>query len=133
MDNRDILVDTSVIIDFLRKKNKRKAMLWNLKTSYNCFMSVITVFELLAGATTEQKLADIHKIIKWIETFPFDSKMAEISARFYQDLKHRNEEIEFRDIFIAATALYHNYPLATLNTKHFSRITEIVLLDVVSD
>ncbi|MFH0726488.1 MAG: type II toxin-antitoxin system VapC family toxin [Pseudomonadota bacterium] len=125
MDNRNILIDTSVIIDFLRKKNKRKSALWDIKAGYNCFMSVISEFELWAGALTEQKKEDITKIVKWIKPIPFDSSIAEISARFHQDLKSRNEGIEFRDIFIAATALYHKYPLATLNIKHFGRFPEI--------
>ena len=129
MAHRDILIDTSVVIDFLRKKKKNRSLLWRLRENYNCFMSVITVFELFAGAVNEQKTQDIQKIIKWIEAILLDSKIAELSAQFYRDLKHRNEEIEFRDIFIGATAIFNGFPLATLNRKHFIRLPGILLLD----
>jgi tRNA(fMet)-specific endonuclease VapC len=33
--------------------------------------------------------------------------------------------IEFRDIFIAATAIVNEMPVKTLNLKHFQRITEV--------
>ena len=133
MADRDVLIDTSVIIDFLRKRYKDRSLLWTLKANYNCFMSVITVFELFAGAVTEQKSQDIRKILKWIETVPLNTGIAELSAHLYQDLKHRNEQIEFRDIFIGATALFHRYPLATLNRKHFSRLPGILLLSNETD
>ncbi len=129
MDNRKILIDTSVIIDYLRKTNKPKALLWNLRSNYDCFMSTITVFELLAGANTDEKKDDIQKIVKWIEPVSFDKRTAEVAAWFYQDLKKINQGIEFRDIFIAATAYCFNYSLATMNIKHYSRIKEVVLLD----
>lgn len=37
--------------------------------------------------------------------------------------------IEFRDIFIAATAIANNLPLLTLNEKHFSRVDNLSLVD----
>ncbi len=36
--------------------------------------------------------------------------------------------IEFRDIFIGATAIVHNLPLKTTNTKHFERIKELEII-----
>ncbi len=42
MADRGILIDTSVIIDFLRKKNKQNSILWKLKEKHDCFMSAIT-------------------------------------------------------------------------------------------
>lgn len=129
MADSDVLIDTSVIIDFLRKTHKDRSLLWTLKANYNCFISAITVFELFAGAVNQQKSQDIRRIIKWIEVIPLDSKIAELSAEIYRDLKHRNQEIEFRDIFIGATAISRAYPLATLNTKHFRRLPRILLLE----
>ena len=61
MENRKILVDTSVLIDFLRKKNKENTLLWSLKEKYNNLsVSVISVFELFAGATDDKKIKDVN-------------------------------------------------------------------------
>jgi len=56
MENRRILVDTTILIDFLRKKKKEKSLLWKLREEYNYIaISSISVFELFVGATDEQK------------------------------------------------------------------------------
>lgn len=46
----------------------------------------------------------------------------------YHVLRTRNQMIEFRDIFIAATCLVHDLPIVTLNKKHFKRIDDLKIL-----
>ncbi|MEZ4529310.1 MAG: type II toxin-antitoxin system VapC family toxin [Desulfobacterales bacterium] len=130
MGNTGVLTDTSIIIDFLRKKNKRKSALWKIREKNECFMSSVTLFELECGAKTEKHSEDIEKICKWIITVPFDSETAEIASLIYQDLKREKQMIEFRDIFIAATAIANNLCVATLNTTHFERIKDIFLASI---
>ena len=89
MANTRILVDTSIIIDFLRKKNKEASLLWNIKDTAACFMSSITLFELLSGAKTERHFEDIQKLTKWIESVYFDDHLAEVAASIFRDLKRR--------------------------------------------
>ena len=43
----DILLDTDVIIEYLRTKDKSKTLLIDLLKKYNLFLSPITEFELL--------------------------------------------------------------------------------------
>jgi predicted nucleic acid-binding protein len=93
-------------------------------------MSSVTLFELQCGAKTEKHSEDIGKLCKWIRTIPFDNEIAEISSIIYQRLKWEHKLIEFRDIFIAATAIAENLCVATLNTKHFERIKDIDLLKI---
>ncbi len=76
---------------------------------------------------------DIEKLIKWISPIPFDSIIADSSALIYRNLKEQNKLIEFRDIFIAATAVANNLCLATLNIKHFKRVENIKLYNIDSD
>ncbi len=90
-------------------------------------MSSITFFELQCGVKTERHVEDIDKLCKWIRIIPFDNEIADISSIIYQDLKRKNVLIEFRDIFIAATAIAENLCVATLNRKHFERIIDITL------
>jgi len=130
MENRNILVDTSIVIEFLRKKKKQNAYLWKIKESgFNCFISTITVFELYAGAITERHKEDLKRLLKWMEIIPFTNEIAQRSAEIYKELKFNNQVIEFRDIFIGATALEMKLPIITLNEAHFQRIKEIKIYD----
>lgn len=36
--------------------------------------------------------------------------------------------IDFRDLAIASIAMYHNFPLATLNEKHFKEVDGLRLI-----
>lgn len=121
------LVDTSILIDFLRKKRKDKALLWTIRASDECFISSVTLFELYSGAKTPRHREDIRRITKWLHSIPFDDDIASIAASIFQDLRQRNVVLEFRDIFIAATANVHRLQIATLNTDHFARVSGLVL------
>jgi len=130
MEDRNILVDTSIIIEFLRKKKKQNTYLWKVKElGLNCFISTITVFELYAGAITERHKQDLEKLLRWIEIIPFTKEIAERSAKIYKELKAENQLIEFRDIFIGATALEKELSIITLNEAHFKRIKGIKIYD----
>jgi len=59
----------------------------------------------------------------------FSKEISLEASQIYIALKINNNIIEFRDIFIAATAIEHNLPLATLNKKHFIKIEQLELLD----
>lgn len=130
MVNSRILVDTSVLIDFLRKDKKEKTVLWYLQENYRCTMSSVTLFELLCGAKTEKHLADVHILQKWIDSLPFNDRVSETAATLFRELKAQNKLIEFRDIFIAAIAYVHDLPVATLNKKHFENIEQITLIEL---
>lgn len=130
MATQRILVDTSIIIDFLRKKKKDKSFLWKIKENSTCFISSITLFELISGAKNEKHFEDIKIISNRIESIPLDDEIAEESALIYRSLKEKNQLIEFRDIFIAATAKYNDLCIATLNTKHFERIEGLTLFEL---
>ena len=77
-------------------------------------ISSITSFELLSGVKTDRHLEDIDKITKWIESIDFNDETATVAALIVRNLKKRNQLIDYRDIFIAATAKYYHLTLAML-------------------
>ena len=93
-----------------------------------CYMSSITLFELLSGVKTEQHLHDITTLRKWIIPLFFDDDISETAAKIFRELRTINQLIDYRDIFIAATANVHACYVATLNREHFERISGIRLL-----
>jgi len=128
MEADSLLIDTSILIDHLRKRNKRKSQYYKIVGNYTLYVSTITLFELFAGAKDEQKMQDIDNIIEYLKILPFTRETAKKAGDIYLSLRDENKLIEAKDLFIAATALSHNLPLMTLNVKHFDRIAELKIL-----
>ena len=126
MEDRRILIDTSVVIDHFRKKNKQRSLLYELSKENKLFLSAISKFEFLVGTKLAQ-IRQTEKIIEGFDILSFNSNVADVASDIAKKLKAKNKIIEFRDIFIAATAIANDIPLSTLNVKHFERIDDLEL------
>jgi len=129
LENSGILIDTSILIDFLRKQNKEKTFLWKLKERYkNLSISSVSVFELYAGANDHKKINDVKSLLQWLDIIEFDEEIAEMAGKIFIVLKKQNNIIDYRDLFIGATAVFYNFGIATLNIGHFENIPNIKIL-----
>lgn len=116
------LVDTSVIIDFLRKKDKLKSLYYKLATE-ELFVSIITHTELFSGKSVwESKTAkdELENLFSDVIILPLNS---EISKKAGQIKASCN--IDLIDSIIAATSIINNLELATLNVKDFKPIPNL--------
>lgn len=129
MENGRMVVDTGVFIDYLRSKDKAKTILQGLPENSELYISSVTLYELYMGATNERKWLDVKLLTEDIPVLSFTKSIAERAALTYQELKKENMIIEFRDIFIAATAITHDMPVLTRNKKHFTRVKGLKLLE----
>jgi tRNA(fMet)-specific endonuclease VapC len=127
MESTGLVIDTGIFIDYLRKTEKSKTILASLPNDSSLFVSAVTVYELMMGATNEQKKKDVETLLEGISVLPFDEEVSVKAAEIYHNLRRRNLMIEFRDIFIAATALIFQLPIKTLNKDHFQRIETLEL------
>ena len=126
MERERLLVDTSILIDHLRKPQKDKTIFYQLTFQYDYSISSITAFEFSVGATPRNhQFTEV--LIASLSILPFDSVCGIKAAEIYRELKARNQLILLPDIFIAATALTHDLQLLTLNRKHFERIENLKL------
>jgi len=123
-----MVVDTSIFIEFLRKKDKTKTVLYSLPETTTIAISSVTLYELLMGATDKSKNKDVKILTEDLLILSLDQEVAKKSAEIYHQLRNENNMIEFRDIFIAASCLVHNMPLKTLNNKHFERVEGLKIL-----
>ena len=131
MEDEGIIVDTTILIDFLRKKNKEKTILWKLKEKYeNISVSSISVFELYAGATDNKKTKDVQSLLKWLDVIDFDEELGERAGKNLLILKKKNSILDYRDLFIGTTAVFYGLAIATLNTNHFENIPNIKILNI---
>ncbi len=122
METGSLLIDTSIIIDHLRKIDPTNRSYYKIVDKYPLYVSTITLYELFCGATDEGKMRDIQNIREYIEELPFTNEIALKASQIYQTLRIENKMIDSKDLFIGATALFHDLPLMTLNVKHFERI-----------
>lgn len=90
-------------------------------------ISVLTLYELLMGATNEGKRKDIQLLTEDLVILPFNEEVAWKASTIYHQLRRDNSMIEFRDLFIAATCLSHNLKILSLNKRHFTRIKGLEL------
>lgn len=89
---------------------------------------LITVYELLRGDNSDEDLY-WKTMFSNMKILAFDFECAEQAAKIYKDLKQKGLLIETEDLLIGATALRHNFKLATNNIKHFQRIEGLLLLN----
>jgi len=106
-----MVIDTGIFIEFLRKRDKSKTILASLPINTSLFVSAVTVYELMMGATDLEKKNDVEILLEGIPVLPFNNEVSLKAAEIYHSLRRRNLMIEFRDIFIASTAIISNYQL----------------------
>lgn len=128
MENSGMVIDTGIFIEFLRKRDKSKTILASLPNNTSLFVSAVTVYELMMGATDLEKKNDVEILLEGIPILPFNHDVSLKAAEIYHNLRRRNLLIEFRDIFIAATAIIFQLPIKTLNQDHFQRVETLRLV-----
>jgi predicted nucleic acid-binding protein len=128
MENKLICLDTSVLIDYYRRKNKEKSLFYRLTDKYLLFaVTAVTEYEIYIGNTEEQNRF-WNEFFKRITVLSFDSRSAQIAVNIQKKLKRINKAIDIPDLLIAATAIRNDLSLATLNRKHFERIEGLNLI-----
>ena len=123
-----ILLDSSILIELFRKKDKKKTLFYNLSQSdKNLSISTITYYEI--GIGNRKSHFDFwDSLCENLTVIPFDKTCSDTAITIYLDLLKKNKMIDLADILIGATALTHNIPIATLNVKHFERIKDLEIL-----
>jgi predicted nucleic acid-binding protein len=122
LETSELLIDTSIIIEHLRKTDKQRSVLYGIPQKTELFVSAVTIFELQAGATDTVKQQDIKTVLYGVGILPFDESVAVEAGKLYRTLKATNNQLEILDLFIAATAIANKLPVLTLNHKHFELV-----------
>ncbi|MBI4649037.1 MAG: type II toxin-antitoxin system VapC family toxin [Bacteroidia bacterium] len=117
-----IIIDTSVLIEYFRKKDKTRTFFYELSGKYaEIGISVITKYEIFVGSKDLQD--DFwHSLFTELKVFHFTDKEMFEAVSIQKSLLKANMMIGFGDIAIGATAKAHNQAIATMNVKHFERI-----------
>ena len=122
-----ILVDTNIFIEYYKNNPAICKILDNIDTREIAVSDVVCA-ELYFGARNKQELADIvadMKKLTVLTIFPQISKFAVDLVKQYC-LSHK---LKLPDAQIAATAIFHNAELFTLNKKDFAYIPNLKLYE----
>lgn len=123
-----LMVDSTILIDYFRKTDKRNSQLVNHFKNYDIlYISSVTEFEVINGATSAH-LKFWNQMLLRFTILDFDSKAARHAAEIISQLKTKRKSIDKPDLFIAATAVVHELILDTTNKKHFIHIDSLNLL-----
>jgi len=128
LENRLIVVDTDIIIDFFRDLSPAADVFSELIPQGKAAMTSISVFELYAGVEGAKRLKQIETLIQEIPVLPLNTVEAAMAGKIYTQLKSRGKLVGTHDILIAAICVANDLPIYTKNISHFSAIQDIRLL-----
>ncbi|MBL7150684.1 PIN domain-containing protein [Candidatus Microgenomates bacterium] len=124
---KKVLIDTSVLIEFLRVKKKKTLYERILTGKWRPVVSFITPAELWAGKSVWQdknKTELLENLLSGIEIiFP-----SPVTLKLTGKLRAQYQ-ISLLDAFIAAAAIEQKLSLATFNLKDFKKIKEVKVLE----
>ena len=123
------LLDTDICIFFLKNRFSIQKKITSVGIN-NCFISEITIIELMYGAEKSENYKrhanDVSSIQKLFQVIPI-STCYEIFIREKCRLQKQGLLIPDFDLLIAATALSNGHCLVSNNEKHLKRVKNIAL------
>jgi predicted nucleic acid-binding protein len=114
-----MLVDTDVLIDFLRGYNK--AISFIEKFSSQIVLSPIVVAELYSGVRGANELAVLDNFVFHFRVIPITSEIAKAGGLYKRDFG-KSHGVGIADAILAATAEKEKAELKTINVKHYPMI-----------
>lgn len=123
-----IVIDTSVVIDFLRRRDAEKSVFARFSGKIKGLISLVTVAELYAGKSVQddpEKKKRVETMLTGVEinipTLDTARQTGTLRAKY---------QLSLADAFIAALAIESGLPLATFNKKDFAKVKELELFEL---
>ncbi len=118
-----LLLDTCIVIDYLRNKPDAVRFIDNADKSHFYLSTAVTI-ELYKGVRDRIELRTLQKEIQRFKLLEIDQNISEIANKLAETyaLSHK---MGLADTLIAATALVYDLELRTYNLKDFGFIPSI--------
>ena len=118
------LVDTSVLIDYLRGHEGAAELLEQERAAAPLHASEITRLEILAGMRPAEQ-DGTRSLLSTLSWHPVDSDVAEEAGALGRQWLPSHHPIDGADLAIAATAIRCGARLLTRNVRHFPMFTDL--------
>ncbi|MFV1916880.1 MAG: PIN domain-containing protein [Patescibacteria group bacterium] len=126
----NIVVDTSVIVDFLRTGKGLLVKLLELagKEHVSLYIPTVVILELWKGRSMEDAKVEkkVNRILQAMKVVPLSKQLAKDAGI----LMRRGFIGNFVDSSISATSVYLDAQLATRNRKHFEKVRGLKLFEL---
>jgi predicted nucleic acid-binding protein len=116
---RPVLIDTDVMVDFLRGHPKAVALV--KKHSSRIILSSIVAAELYAGVRGDEELDTLDNLVALFRVVPISLSLARAGGLHKRDYV-KSHGGGLADAIIAATTEAEDAELKTLNSKHYPMI-----------
>lgn len=130
------LIETSVIINFLRGKAKTIEFIENLGGELtSSFVCLAELYEGIYRIKERKKIEEgaLNFFSGLTEVYGLDQEIARNFGQIRAQLKQKGQVIEDLDILLGATCKTFNLILITANPKHFAKIKGLEILEVASE
>jgi predicted nucleic acid-binding protein len=119
-----VLVDTSVLIDYLRGHPPAAVILERERAAAPLHASEITRLEILAGMRSGEE-DGTRSLLSTLVWHPVDTAVAEEAGTLGRRWLPSHHTIDGADLAIAATAILNDSRLLTVNIRHFPMFAEL--------
>lgn len=123
-----IVADTDVLIDFLSGAEPAAGRVGLELENGHLHTTVITRFELFAGARSKRQKAAVRALLAALPALPLDEAAADRAADVRLALEAKGGPIGMADSLIAGIVLQSGGMLLTRNVRHFERVEGLALL-----
>lgn len=116
-----VVIDTSIIIDYLRGGIKWEEFIIGVDEDIELFLPTVVFFELFSGTSTKNpnKKQDMLDFVSKFYHIDLDEQISTKAGELFRDF---TKNLEVPDYIIAASALSIGASVLTLNQKHFQQI-----------
>ena len=119
-----MLVDTDILIDYLRNQAEAIAFLEDHVDDLR--ISAVTVAELYQGVREGRERSKLGTMLSALTVLPLTAEIAETAGLLRREFRAAMG-CGLADCMIAATASHHHLELATLNAKHFGMLEKVTV------
>jgi tRNA(fMet)-specific endonuclease VapC len=127
MPNNAALIETTILVDFLRRSADAADYLDAVRLNASLICSAVTKAELVVGARTGAELRAIDQLV---DRFEVEAITAADSVRSLNWLRkyYHSHGVGFHDCLLGAAAVRLRLPVATLNEKHFKALPGVKVI-----
>lgn len=117
--SKNILLDTDIVINLLRKQEIAVNHLLTLKgQGYQFYICPIVTAEIYAGAFFKEH-SQIEQFFSYCHTLTIDNEVGKIAGLYANQYRKAYNKISLEDYLIAACAKKYQLYLWTNNVKHY--------------
>lgn len=117
--SKQYLVDSDVLIDFLRGRESARSYLASLGSNWS--ISQVSAMELVVGAKDKREVSSIDLFLSAFKRVPLRQEVGETAYELLR-VYSRSHGLQAFDAMVAATAIVEGLTLVSRNRKHFEMI-----------